>query len=440
MGSRSILKTRMSTPAYLEHYRAAFERFLATRSGDPAWMTALRKSAFAAFEEQRLPSRKHEQWRYLSLRGFAAETFAPAALEEVDVSVSPYEPIARITCNNGHVSLGQSDIGRLGSDVAYRPLSEAWDQAKPTLEKLYAEFSNGFTALVAAFLQDGAVLDIGREVELDEPIEFVRQTTSENAFSSSILIVHARRMSKATVVERLIGTDDLAYFSGGFTVLDAEDGSNLDHVINQRESGSAFRHARTVASVARDATLKTFNASIGSRLSRDDVDAVINGEGAHMEMNALYLGSDSQTLDHWTRVDHAVPRCTSDQLYKTVLDDKSHGVFAGTVVVRRDAQQISAGQLNNNLLLTESARIDTKPQLEIAADDVVCGHGATIGQIDDDERFYLETRGISTTRARQILINGFAAEVVYRVSNPRVRDSLLHDVEGILSARPGSQD
>jgi Fe-S cluster assembly protein SufD len=425
----------MSTPSYLEHYRAAFESFLATRSGEPDWMTELRRSAFANFEDQRLPSRKVEEWKYTSLRGFANETFAPLERGEKDVAAADYEPIATLTCTDGELDLGQSDLGRLDPDVAVRPLGEAWDQARPVIEQFFDGFQNGFAALVAAFVRGGAVIDVGRDVQLKDPIEFVRQTSTENAFGSTLCIIHARRLSEAAIVERCVGDNGVSYFSGGMTYIDVEEGSSLDHVIIQRESDAAYRYAITRGKAGRDAQLRTFNASIGSKLSRDDLDILIDGEGAHVEMGALYLGRDKQHLDHWTRVDHAVPHTTSDQLYKTVLDDKSHGAFAGTVVVRRDAQKVNAEQLNNNLLLTDQARIDTKPQLVIGADDVECGHGATIGQINEEELFYMETRGLTQETARRFLINGYAAEVVERVANDRVRDSILKDVREILYER-----
>lgn len=425
----------MSTPTYLKHYRGAFETFLASRTDEPHWMTELRRSAFQQFEELGLPSRKVEEWKYTSLRGFSKETFAPSSPGTRDIPVAPYEPIARMACTDGHIDLGQSDLGRLNPEVVVRPLGEAWEQAQPSLEKIFDEFDNGFAALLGAFLQGGAVIDVGRDVQLDAPIEFVRQTTADDVLGVSVCLIDARRLSEVSVVERFVGEGDTNYLSGAFTHINVEEGATLDHVIIQRESESAYHYQVTSGTVRRDAHLRTFNASLGSSLSRDDLSLILAEPGGDIQLNALYVGHDKQHLDHATEVDHVAPHTTSDQLYKTVLDDASHGAFAGTVFVRRDAQKINAEQLNNNMLLTDKARIDTKPQLEVGADDVECGHGATIGQLEDEELFYMNTRGLSPRTARTLLINGYAAEVVLRIANRRVRDSILHEVKTLFEDR-----
>lgn len=412
-----------------EEWSARFEALVAAQR-EPAWMTALRRRAWDRFLELGLPDRRNERWKYSSLIGFGRQQFVTPEHIETDVviSVDGVQAKATLTTTNGRTDLGASDLGRLGVDVAVRPLNEAWEDAREALEARVARLEDGFEALSFAFAVDGAVVLIGNDVELDEPIRLVRRTLTPNAFAPVIDRVVVGLRARAAMLVRYEDSAPGA-FSGGITELLVRDGAGLEHVVTQCEDAAAWHVSNIHAEIHRDAFLRSFTIAQGGRLGRHEIDARLLGQGSRVDLNSLSLGRGTQTVDHTTRIDHAVPNCESGQLCRTILDDSAHGVFNGTVIVARDAQQTNAEQLNNNLLLTETARIDTRPQLEIAADDVKCGHGATIGQISNEELFYMLSRAIPRDEARRLLIIGFAQEVVESIENSELRTFAVEQID-----------
>lgn len=420
-----------------EHYQAAFDEFIPTRAHEPEWMQQLRRAAFARFVELGLPTRRDERWKYTSLRSFAKLPLKPLSGDDADSQARLTgidEDAATVLFRDGSLSLAGSSFGKLGVETSLRPLEEAWDEGRPHLEALVEEIEDGVQALNFAFAQGGALIRVGADTSLEHPIVVVHEQSANHAWGSSFTLVEAGRFASATIVEAFRGPEGCESLLGGNTFLQVDEGAHLKHILLQEVDVSAFVATRTCARVARDATCRTFTYSSGARLARHDLDMKVTGEGAHLELSAISLLGGTQQIDHCTKVDHSLPRCTSDQLYRNIADGRAHAVFNGLVNVAQDAQETSAEQMNNNLLLTKQARVDTRPQLEIAADDVKCGHGATIGQLNDEELFYLMSRAIPRAQARRLLILGFAADVVERIELDGLRESIRNRIESWLEA------
>jgi len=245
----------------------------------------------------------------------------------------------------------------------------------------------------------------------------------QSANSPRVLLV-AEENSSATVVENYVGAEDVSYFTNAVVELVLKDGARLEHYKVQRESGRAFHVATTAVDLGPSSSYDATTITFGAELSRHDVNVTMDHEGAECWVDGLYLITTGQHADTHSVIDHRKPHCTSHQLYKGILDGKSRAVFNGKVFVRHGALKTDAMQTNKNLLLSNEARVDTKPQLEILADDVKCAHGAAVGQIDEDEFFYLETRGIHPDLARNLLTYGFAEEVIEKIKIASLKSEL----------------
>jgi Fe-S cluster assembly protein SufD len=257
---------------------------------------------------------------------------------------------------------------------------------------------------------------------------------SNRATFPRVLVV-AEANSSATLIESYVSTADTPYFTNAVVEIALGDGARLEHYKVQRESGVAFHVATTAADLGPNSSYDVTTITLGAQLSRHDVHVTMDHEGAECWVDGLYLVTDSQHTDTHSVIDHRKPHCTSHQLYKGILDGKARAVFNGKVFVRHDAQKTDAMQTNKNLLLSNEARVDTKPQLEILADDVKCAHGAAVGQIDEDELFYLKTRGLHHDLARNLLTYGFAEEVIGKIKVDSIRDQLDEAVLNRLNAR-----
>jgi len=237
-------------------------------------------------------------------------------------------------------------------------------------------------------------------------------------------LIVAERNSKATVIESYVATGEASYFTNAVTEVLLEDGANLSHLKIQRESPRAFHVGTIEAEQKRDSHYQSFSFATGAALSRTNIYTTLDGEGAGATLNGLYMLDGEQHCDHQTKIEHAQPNCFSRELYKGVLDGASHGVFNGKVYVDPIAQKTDGKQTNKVLLLSERAQVDTKPQLEIFADDVKCTHGATVGRVDETALFYMKSRGINKELARRLLTYAFAAEVLETIEIDRVRQEL----------------
>lgn len=289
----------------------------------------------------------------------------------------------------------------------------------------------GLTALNTMLMNEGVVITVAADVHIEKPIELL----VINSGITQNLAIHLRNVikleanSKATVIEHYVGLNDESYFTNVVTEVSLAENAELKHYKLQQESDNAFHIATLAAKQATSSQWLTNSISLGGKLVRNDIHSQLLGEQSHVTMDGLYLLNDEQHIDNHTRIDHVVPNTTSEELYKGVLDDNSHAVFNGKVIVHKDAQKTDANQQNKNLLLSRGCEIDSKPEMEIYADDVKCGHGSTVGQIDKDQLFYLTTRGLDEVSARSLLTHAFAVDVLDRIPAEDIRNALSEVIE-----------
>lgn len=430
--------------AYGEAFRAVQPP---SSTGSNEWLTRLRQSAMDHFSVVGFPSIKDEEWKYTNVAPLAKIGFEvpPATISPFDLSEFTYPETAhsQLVFVNGVLRGDLSDLTALPAGLV------AIDLSKAIADERYGEIvwqhlaqnadyvANGFTALNTALLSSGAFIYIPKNLAVETPLHllFISDNTSPNIASFPRVLVVAEESSSITVVESYAATSDQVYFTNAVVELTLKDNSRVKHYKLQREGREAFHVATTAADLGRNSNYDTTTITLGGQLSRHDIAAVMDNEGAECRVDGLYIVTTGQHTDTHSVIDHRKPNCSSHQLYKGILDGKSRAVFNGKIFVRHDAQKTDAMQTNKNLLLSKEARVDTKPQLEILADDVKCAHGAAVGQIDEDELFYLATRGIHSDLARNLLTYGFAEEVIVNISVDSIREQLDKAVLNRLNAR-----
>src|SRR5258705_711532 len=428
-------------------YQAAFHTLRQT-SPAASWVELVRGSAMDRFELLGFPSVKEEEWKYTNLAPLAKESFEPAAASsEVspdDVEQFGYDETAgaHIVLINGFVREDLSVTSGLGQVVALDLFSAIADARYSKIVREYlardADYlDNGLTALNTAFLRSGVFILIPKNIELETPLQITYMSDSgeTNNISFPRLLLVAEENSSATVIESYVATNKERYFTNAVAEIVLKEGARIEHYRLQRESSKAFHVATTSAELERGSSYDATAINLWGQLSRHDINVVMDHEGAECWVDGLYLVSTGQHADTHSVIDHKQPNCSSHQLYKGILDGNSRAVFNGKIFVRHGAQKTDAMQTNKNLLLSPEARVDTKPQLEIFADDVKCAHGAAVGQIDEDELFYLETRGIHPDLARNLLTYGFAEEVIGKIRVESIRAQLDQAVLHRLKAR-----
>ena len=417
------------------NYQAAFRALQPT----VAWLELVRGSAMDRFEQLGFPSVRNEEWKYTNLASLVKEDFVPAvSTEEFAGDVRefgyPETQTAHLVLVNGFLREEFSvmtglegvvaiDLFNAGADARYNKIVRKY------LARNAGYHNNGLTALNTAFLQSGLLIWIPKNVQLQTPLQvtFVADGVTQNSANFPRLLIVAEENSSATVIESFVASskgDEGRYFTNAVAEVVLKDGARLDHYRLQRESKNAFHVSTTSAELGRASRYDTTSINLGAQLSRHDVSVVMDHEGAETSVDGLYLVGSDQHTDTHSVIDHKQPHCTSHQLYKGILDGNGRAVFNGKVFVREGAQKTDAMQTNKNLLLSEKARVDTKPQLEIFADDVKCAHGAAVGQIDPEELFYLETRGIGPELGRNLLTYGFAEEVIAKIKIDSIRSEL----------------
>jgi Fe-S cluster assembly protein SufD len=378
-----------------------------------------------------------EDWRFTNVAPLTKSTFVQPEsflVDKVRESLGPFTlgewKRSRLLFVNGRFSSELSSVRDLPKATVVCSLSEAFEKNRDLVEPHLAQHADhkesAFTALNSAFLSDGAFVYLPAGSVIDDPIHLLYFSTVNGAPSVShprTLIV-AGAGSQAKVVESYVGLDGEVYFTNAVTEVVAEEGAVIDHYKLQRESRKAFHIATLQLYQGRSATVTNHCMSLGGDLVRNDINAVLDGDGGDCTLNGLYVVRGDQHVDHHTVIDHAKPNCSSRELYKGILDDYGRAVFNGRVIVRPDAQKTNAQQSNKNLLLSKDALVNTNPQLEINADDVKCAHGATIGQLDADALFYLRARGIDEETARTLLIHGFLADVSGQLKIDAVRSAV----------------
>lgn len=426
-------------------FSEAFEKSLAVRE-EPDWFRTFREEAFFAFKMLGFPTTRDEEWKYTNLSGLAGGSFLvpdrsravagngaeETAAEEV-ISRGLSNPSARIVFVGGVYSRALS-FTREGIEA--RPFTSCFDD--PAFRKRIGAIAetngNAMRALNAAFAGDGVFIQIPENIKPDRIIEVVFVGGGQGAFFPRVLFSGARG-SEAEMVERFIRYEDSSYFTNAVIEIELDDNASLKHSRIQRESHDAFHILSSQVELGRSSVYDLTTIMLGSGLSRHDIGLGFNGEGAEAWVDGLYLVEDSQHTDTHSRIDHRVPNCRSHQSYKGILDGRSRAVFNGKVFVHENARGTDAFQSNKNLLLSNDARVDTKPQLEILNDDVKCAHGATVGQLEEEELFYLLSRGLNVELAGNLLTYGFAEEIINKIGIDSIRRGLEDAVLNRLHAR-----
>ena len=419
-------------------YLAQFEQFEKSLNGDASsHVHAIRKTALAKFAELGFPTTKNEEWKYTDVSPIAKTAFK-ASLSPGAIGVTPkdvekfsfgHPEWIRIVCVNGHFSSELSSISGLPAGVKVGSLAEAMKLEPALIEQHFAKYAsyneNAFVALSTAFVQDGVFVHIPSRTVVEKPIHVMMISTGQGEFVAHPRnLVIAGESSQASFIETYGSMNGGMYFTNAVTEVVLAKNAVVEHERLQLESDKAFHVATLSVHQDRDSNFKSNVMTFGGKLVRNNITVTLDGEGAEATLNGLYLGTGEQHIDNHTCIIHAKPHCPSHELYKGILAEKSRGVFNGKIFVLKDAQKTDAKQTNKNLILSNEASIDTKPQLEIFANDVKCTHGATIGQLDEEALFYLRSRGISLNKARDLLIYAFASDVIERITVEPLREEL----------------
>jgi len=418
--------------------RALIERFAGERPGDQVdWIAAARREASTLLAERGLPTTRIEDWKYTSIKPIAKRDFrrpsaadATADADAVEGQRIPGLDSHRLVFVNGHFAAALSDATGDDRGLQVQNLAAALAENPDTLRERFAacapsDFS-GFTAMNTAFAEDGVVIGVDADTRIERPIEllFVSSPVDEAVAANPRVIVAAGANARLTLIEHYVGLDDAANLTNAVTEIRLGDGARLQHYRLQRESRKGFHIGSVHVDQAANSRYDSHNLQMGAQLSRTDVNTALNGEGAETLFNGLYMLNGRQHSDTHTRINHNQPHTTSEESYRGILDQYARGVFNGRVYVAPDAQQIAAYQSNDNLLLSGNCEIDTKPELEIYADDVVCSHGATVGQLDRQALFYLRSRGLEEEAARGLLLYAFAEAAIGRMGLEPLQDWL----------------
>ncbi len=432
--------------ASIAAYRADFEH----QPSAPEWLQSLRAKGMARFEALGFPTMKNEDWHFTSVAPIAERIFRPAMTSHAGVSsegstagMVARADLTRFTFGqpawhtlifvNGEFSENLSSYAGLGERVRVSSLSKAVRSGighpERHLGKIAGFDNHPFTALNTAFIRDGAFIELQKDAVVEQPIHliFISEGQGESVSHPRNLIVAAQN-SRASIIESYLCIRDTAYFTNAVTEISIGEGARVDHYKIQRESEKAFHVGTTHIRQARDSQLHSFSFAVGGSLARTNIYTCLDGDAATCTLNGLYLADGVQHIDNQTSIEHIAPNCPSHEIYKGVLAGRSHGVFNGKVYVHPEAQKTDGKQSNNNLLLSPNARVDTKPQLEIFADDVKCTHGATVGRLDEVAMFYLNSRGIGPETARTLLTYAFAADVLETIALQPLREELERSV------------
>jgi Fe-S cluster assembly protein SufD len=420
----------------LETYLEAFSDFQKTAPGrDLAWLRKLREDAFARFCDVGFPTTHDEDWRFTNVSAIAKTPFRLAS-NAGQIDKNQLEawllPVAacQIVFVDGHFSRELSSLGNLVEGLHVNSLADEISANPSALEAHLGRYlsteRDAFAALNTAFLGDGAFIHVKKGVVALHPIHLLFVSTAADApiMAHPRNLIVAAEQSQVAIVEDYVSLGNSVAFCNTATELVAAENAVVSHYMIEREDREAFNISTLRIQQGRSSNVATHSVLLGGGLVRNNVHPVLAGEGAECLINGLFLGVGRQHLDNYMLVEHASPHCDSRQFYNGILDGRSHGVFHGRIIVHKDAQKTDAKQTNRNLLLSDDAQIDTKPQLEIYADDVKCTHGATIGQMDESALFYLRSRGIDEASARKLLLLAFANECLDRMKEEGVRTYL----------------
>ena len=423
--------TASDTDRFVEAFDA-FEQALPT--SQPESLRQQRRQAIERFSQLGLPTLRQEEWRFTNVGPIARTPFSldvPVdAVTAGSIERFSYEGTVQLTLVNGRFVPELSDLEDLPEGIVVCSMDEALakhpEKVEPHLGRLASFEDHPFVALNTAFYRDGIFIWVPRNQVVEQPINLVlvgSPSAEPIAFFPRNLIVGGES-SQVTVVEQYVTVGEGAYLTAPVTEIVAEDNSVVDHYKLQRESTEAFHMATFQLQLGRDSNVASHSISWGGGLVRNDVNAVLDGEGGEATLNGLYMVEGTQLVDNHMRVDHVAAHCDSHELYKGILEGKARAVFNGRIYVHHGAQKTDAKQTNRNLLMSPDALCNSNPQLEIFADDVKCTHGSTVGQLDETAIFYLRSRGIGEEAARSLLTYAFAADIVERIKVGAVRQDL----------------
>ncbi|HLE55409.1 MAG TPA: Fe-S cluster assembly protein SufD [Thermoplasmata archaeon] len=434
-----------------DNYVADFARFeKAINGGEAPWLQKARRAAIERFQAMGFPTQKQEAWKHTDIRpitripfqldGSAEATRLPGDL--IEAFTFGVLKCSQLVFVNGTFAPKLSYLRWLPEGVRVRSIGEARQmrprELEPYLGKLAPFDKHAFTALNAAFFQDGAFVHVPKGAVVEEPIHLLHVSTASDrptvSYPRNLILMEED--SQATIIESYAGLDKGVTLTNAVTEIDVGAGAVLDHYKMQRENDNAFHVSTTAIHQGRGSTVTSNSISLGGSLVRNDVDTLFRDEGSELTLNGLYLLHGQQHCDNHTFIDHAKPACTSRELFKGIMDGKAQGIFYGKILVQKDAQKTNARQTNKNLLLSKESFADSTPALEILADDVKCSHGSTVGQLDESAVFYLRSRGIGEETARAMLTYAFASEIInsVKVASMRIKLDQL-----VLSRLPSTE-
>ncbi|CAL77323.1 sufD, needed for fhuF Fe-S center production/stability [Bradyrhizobium sp. ORS 278] len=406
----------------------------------------IRREAFAAFERTGLPHRRIEEWKYTDLRALVREVLplagAPdaAALARAKAAIAPIsiDGAAKLVLVDGVVAAELSDLAALPAGVGVRTLRAVLDEASNEAigDLLLTKVSDPMLSLNAALATDGVVVTVADGAQLTEPLHLIHVATASKAARYSRSHVKVGQGARATLVETSIAAEGVAaYQANDAAVIWVGDGAQLSHIRLMRDAADAVNVSSELFTVGAKSKLSLFNMTSGGAVSRLQAFFTLAGEASELIVNGVNLLRDKQHGDMTLVVDHAVPGCTSRENFRAVLDDRAHSVFQGRIIVRQDAQQTDGKMMTRALLLSDEAEADSKPELEIFADDVSCGHGATAGALDESLLFYLRARGLPEKQAQALLIQAFVGEAIEAIEDDALRERVIAAAEHWLESR-----
>ncbi len=420
----------------IHHYTEQFSLFEKNgASKSPAWLHELRTNALAIFNDRGFPNSKEEDWRFTNISPITKTAFHYSSDSEIPVLSKDYilelaiqkNETHRLVFINGHFSKEHSVVGTLPHGAIVTNLSEALKNHSHLVQQYIGKYAatvqSSFTALNTAFIKDGAFIFVPSGVEVTEPIHllFISTKTEKEKISNIRNLFIIEENAKAVAMEQFRGYDENSNLSNVVTEIIAKDQSSFELVKVQKESARSYHYENLYSTMGKESKVDIFSLALGSAIARNDMSGIIDGEAADLNLNGLYITDGDQLIDHHTLMHHIHPNCPSHELFKGILNGNSRAVFNGKVYVNPEAQKTDSKQTNRNLLLSENATINAKPELEIFADDVKCTHGAATGGLNPQSIFYLKSRGVSEETSKGILVVGFAAEVTAKIKNQLLR-------------------
>ncbi|MCP4547029.1 MAG: Fe-S cluster assembly protein SufD [bacterium] len=425
----------MSNPTITEEYRAHFTDL---QPDEPEALRLFRKAGLKTFGKLGLPASSREEWRYNKLTALRDRAFRPAngspaepSPEQIADLLLPEMETQRLVFIDGRHSPTLSRIGELPPGATVTNLTghiAALGELPAGLNSLADHEHDPFTNLNSMFLGDGLYLDLAAGVAIEQPIHLLFLSSGDEYLASPRNLINAAEGSRAVIIESYASLNDSAAFTNVITEVDCAPGADIVHYKLQRENGATQHIGQSLVRQAENSRYKSVEIVFGGDMTRRFLKLDLLGENAECEVNALYLARGEQVHDLRTRITHAVPNCATRELYKGIVDEKAHGIFDGLVYVARDAQVTDAHQTNRNLLLSQDARVNSMPRLEIYADDVKCSHGSTTGQLEEEQIFYLRSRGLAPDAARALLTFAFAGEIIDTIELAPLRQRLSSEL------------